>query len=97
MLGRVVTSRAGRDRGDRYVVVGTLGDDMVLVADGEKRGIARPKKKNVKHLVLHDVAPALAERLAQGEMPRDEEIREVLARAAGAEPQPAGEAAGTEG
>ena len=37
MLGQVVTSRAGRDRGDRYVVVEILGDDMVLVVDGEKR------------------------------------------------------------
>ena len=95
MLGRVVTSRAGRDRGDRYVVVGTLGEDMVLVADGEKRGIDRPKKKNVKHLILHDVAPPLAAKLAQGETPRDEEIRQALAQGAPEEPQPAGEAAGT--
>ncbi len=95
MLGRVVTSRAGRDRGDRYVVIGTLGEDMVLVADGEKRGVDRPKKKNVKHLILHDVAPALAAKLAQGETLRDEEIRQALALAAGAESPPAGATAGT--
>ncbi len=84
LLGRVVTSKAGRDRGDRYVVVATAGADMVLVADGQRRGMDRPKKKNVKHLTLHDPAPALAEKLAHGERPRDEEIREALAGAPGA-------------
>ncbi|MBI3975667.1 MAG: KOW domain-containing RNA-binding protein [Armatimonadetes bacterium] len=98
LLGRVVTSRAGRDRGDRYVVVAALGVDMVLVSDGARRGMDRPKKKNVKHLIVHEVAPALAARLAQGETPRDEEIRLALAEAVGApdaggERRAAGEAA----
>jgi hypothetical protein len=84
LLGRVATSRAGRDRGDRYIVVATLGDDMVLVADGERRGMGRPKKKNVKHLILHDVAAGLAAKLHAGTMPRDEEIRLALAEAASA-------------
>ncbi|MGH2452457.1 MAG: KOW domain-containing RNA-binding protein [bacterium] len=84
LLGRVVTSKAGRDRGDRYVVVAALGEDTVLVADGQRRGMDRPKKKNVKHLILHEAAPQLAGKLAQGERPRDEEIRGALADAAGA-------------
>jgi len=84
LVGRVVTSRAGRDRGDRYVVVGILGDDTVLVADGRRRGWDRPKKKNVKHLVVHDVAPAVATKLARGEALQDEEIRQALAASAGA-------------
>ncbi len=88
MLGRVVSSRAGRDRGDRYVVVETLGDDMVLVADGEKRGIGRPKRKNVKHLILHDVAPDLAAKLRHGQALRDEEIRLALASSASATEEP---------
>ncbi|HEV8339903.1 MAG TPA: KOW domain-containing RNA-binding protein [bacterium] len=97
LLGRVVTSKAGRDRGDRYVVVATLGADMVLVADGQRRGMDRPKKKNVKHLILHDAAPALAEALARGERPRDEVIRTALADTAGdapSQPTPASGATG---
>lgn len=93
LLGRVVTSKAGRDRGDRYVVVATLGADMVLVADGQRRGMDRPKKKNVKHLTLHDAVPALADALARGERPRDEVIRMALADAAPAAqtaPEPGG-------
>ncbi len=93
LLGRVVTSKAGRDHGDRYVVVATLGTDMVLVADGQRRTMDRPKKKNVKHLTLGDPVPALAEALARGERPGDEAIRMVLASAA--QPMPESDAAGS--
>lgn len=75
----VVTSRAGRDAGDRYVVVGTAGEDMVLVADGRRRGAGRPKRKNVKHLVVHGPAGPVAGRLREGEAVTDEELRAVLA------------------
>jgi ribosomal protein L14E/L6E/L27E len=95
MIGHVVTSRAGRDRGDRYVVIAALGEDMVLVADGEKRAVDRPKKKNVKHLIVHSAAPSLAEQLAAGQPVRDEEIRQALAQAAAAERPPGVAAAGT--
>ncbi|MBI3997550.1 MAG: KOW domain-containing RNA-binding protein [Armatimonadetes bacterium] len=74
----VVTSRAGRDAGDRYVVVGTAGGEMVLVADGRRRGADRPKKKNVKHLQVHGPAGALAARLRDGGRATDEELRDVL-------------------
>lgn len=47
--GMVVISRAGRDKGYPLAVVGTDGD-FVLVADGKERPLARPKKKNPKHL-----------------------------------------------
>lgn len=74
----VVTSRAGRDAGDRYVVVAVAGDDMVLVADGGRRGAGRPKRKNVKHLVVHGPAQAIAGRLRDGQAVSDEELREAL-------------------
>ncbi len=75
----VVTSRAGRDAGDRYVVVGTAGEDMVLVADGRRRGAGKPKRKNVKHLTVHGPAGPVAGRLREGEAVTDEELRAVLA------------------
>jgi len=79
LIGMVVTSRAGRDAGDRYVVVGTAGEGMVLVADGRRRGAGRPKRKNVKHLVVHGPAGPVAGRLCEGEAVTDEELRAVLA------------------
>lgn len=80
MVGMVVTSRAGRDVGDRYVVVGAEGDDMVLVADGRRRSTGRPKRKNVKHLAVHGPAGTIAERLREGRAITDEDLRAVLTR-----------------
>src|SRR5574341_826383 len=78
LVGMVVTSRAGRDAGDRYVVVATAGADMVLVADGHRRGLARPKRKNTKHLVVHGPAAGLADRLRAGGQVTDEQLRDAL-------------------
>lgn len=79
MVGMVVTSRAGRDAGERYVVVGTAGDDMVLVADGRRRSAGRPKRKNAKHLAVHGQAGPIAERLREGRAVTDEDLRAALA------------------
>jgi hypothetical protein len=78
LVGMVVTSRAGRDEGDRYVVIAASGDDMALVADGRRRGAGRPKRKNVKHLVVHGPASGLIARLRAGEAVTDEELRDAL-------------------
>lgn len=81
LVGMVVTSRAGRDAGDRYVVIGTAGADVVLVADGRRRTADRPKKKNVKHVVAHGPAEPLAARLREGGVATDEELRAAIAAA----------------
>ena len=49
MVGRVVCSTAGRDKGKFLVVVG-FSDEYPLVADGKERPLKRPKLKNPKHL-----------------------------------------------
>jgi ribosomal protein L14E/L6E/L27E len=77
----VVTSRAGRDAGDHYIVVAVSGSDMVLVADGRRRGLDRPKRKNVKHLVVHGPAGSIAERLRAGQAITDQELRDALSAA----------------
>ena len=77
-VGMIATSRAGRDAGDRYVVVGLVEGDTVLVADGRKRGIERPKRKNIKHLVVHGPAHGVAERLRNGQQVTDEDLRATL-------------------
>lgn len=78
-LGRVVCSRAGRDKGQYYVVVRIIDDRFVEVADGLKKKVASPKKKNVRHLVVQDqVAVEVARKLAAGQKVDDAEIRSVL-------------------
>ena len=47
--GKSVRSRAGRDHGRLYVVL-DWNERWVFVANGSKRSIANPKKKNIQHL-----------------------------------------------
>ena len=49
--GEIVESVQGKDKGNYYVVCEVCAH-CVLVADGIKRKLANPKKKNVKHLRL---------------------------------------------
>lgn len=81
-IGRVVHSRAGRDRGRALVVVALEGEDFVRVADGDLRKLDGPKRKKAKHLrgtplVLTDIAG----RIGQGKPVLDAEIRKALEEA----------------
>ena len=49
MVGRIVCSKAGRDKGYFMVVVESK-EDCVFVCDGKERPLERPKRKNIKHL-----------------------------------------------
>ena len=51
-LGGICVSLQGRDIHSAYVIVGILPDSFVLVADGKGKTLARPKRKNLKHLYL---------------------------------------------
>ncbi len=49
MVGSIVCSKAGRDKG-YFMVVVSESDSTVLVCDGKERPLERPKHKNVKHI-----------------------------------------------
>ena len=51
MIGRIVCSKAGRDK-DKFLVIVGENDKSFLVADGKERPLERPKMKNKKHLAL---------------------------------------------
>ena len=53
MIGSVVISVAGRDKGKYMVVVGEK-DGCFLVANGKERRLDNPKPKNHKHIVSTD-------------------------------------------
>ena len=72
--GRIARSLAGRDQGRLFVVIREVDEDFVLIADGELRGVARPKKKRRKHL---RATASIMELPAQRE-PQDFEIRSAL-------------------
>ncbi len=48
-VGNAVYSRAGRDKGELFIVLKVEGD-YVYLADGKKRRVSNPKKKKIKHL-----------------------------------------------
>ena len=48
--GTVVIASAGKEKGGLYVVTEVLDPRFVLIADGRRRPIEKPKKKNIAHL-----------------------------------------------
>ncbi|MFS8523817.1 MAG: KOW domain-containing RNA-binding protein [Limnochordales bacterium] len=77
--GRLVTSKAGRDRGKPMLVYRVLDDGFVLVVDGEGRSVAKPKRKNPRHLQPHSlVADELGAKWRRGETADDAEVRAAL-------------------
>jgi ribosomal protein L14E/L6E/L27E len=48
-IGSPVIALAGRDKGSLFVAVGISGG-FVYIADGRKRKLEKPKRKNVKHI-----------------------------------------------
>lgn len=51
VLGMVVKSNAGHDKGLYFVVVGQR-DNMLLIADGKRRRVLKPKLKKPRHLIF---------------------------------------------
>lgn len=49
--GRIMRSKAGRDKGRFLVLVG-CEDGVCYVCDGKERPLERPKRKNIRHLAL---------------------------------------------
>lgn len=96
-LGQLVFSKAGRDVGRPFIVVGVYGDRFVLVADGDARRVASPKKKNVRHLQpTRRVHAALAARLQAGDPVTDAEVQAAL-RELAETPDGDGDGRGAEG
>jgi ribosomal protein L14E/L6E/L27E len=79
MLGKVVYSKNGRDKGTMFVVVGVVNERLVLLADGDLRKIENPKVKNIKHVQLTRMkADDVITYLNRGEKPDNHIIRKIL-------------------
>ena len=69
--GRIVLSRAGRDKGYLLVVVGE-DNGFLLVADGKERPIEKPKRKNIKHISFTE------KRLSKDELVSNKSLRKAF-------------------
>jgi len=78
-IGSVVISKAGRDQGRLFLVVGEVDADFVMIANGDLRKLDRLKKKRRKHLKpTGTVVRALRDRISNGEKVEDHELRAWL-------------------
>lgn len=78
-LGQIVYSKAGRDAGKRFVVVGVVDEAHVLISDGNLRRIEKPKRKKTKHLELaEDKVATLSDKLVNKLKVTNSEIRKAL-------------------
>lgn len=65
-IGQVVRSKAGRDNGEAFVVVGTE-DNYVYIADGATRKLENPKRKKIKHIQgSYNVSEEIAAEIENG-------------------------------
>lgn len=77
--GWLVQSRQGRDQGKFYLVVSIAADGFVLVTDGAKRPLSRPKRKNPKHLLAWGpLNCSVGESMRTGDKVTDAQISETL-------------------
>lgn len=54
MIGTVVKSKMGRDKGKFYIVTNIIDEYFIHVADGRKKLYEKPKRKSKKHIEVVD-------------------------------------------
>ena len=78
-VGRVVLSKAGRDRGHVFVVMELLDECHVTIANGCQRKVDNPKKKKIKHLVAKpEIIEEIREKIFAKKRIFDSEVRNKL-------------------
>lgn len=73
LRGQVIKSTAGRDKGYLMSVVSS-DEKYIYVCDGKERRLAKPKRKNPKHIEF------LKEILSERQMNSDKALRKALAQ-----------------
>ena len=76
--GRVVISTQGHDKDRWYAIVSVLDEKNMLVCDGDTRKLAKPKKKQVKHLRALPLTIQVEGCGASGGPLADSDIRKAL-------------------
>ena len=83
--GWIVRATAGRDRDGIFCVIGVEQETgLLLLADGKRRKVSRPKRKKLGHVKpltdhLHGFDHPAMQKLTQGEALSDKELRRALA------------------
>lgn len=87
--GQLVEPKAGRDSGSFYLVIDVIDGKYVLAVDGMVRRLENPKKKNIKHLIIHpQIAGEIVDKLKSGQRISNAEIRRAILRLMGNAEEP---------
>ncbi len=79
LIGTIAYSKAGRDKGNCYIVIEQLDKEYVLLADGRLKTADRPKKKKIKHLnITNEIAVELRGLIMAKDNSLDSAIRKFL-------------------
>ncbi|MBQ7572919.1 MAG: KOW domain-containing RNA-binding protein [Clostridia bacterium] len=82
-VGSLVISKAGRDKGDMFIVL-SISDGFAYLANGELRKVDRPKKKKLKHLQgTNMVSEFIANKIEVIGKVTNSEVRKALAQSGG--------------
>ena len=71
LRGFFAESRAGHDKGEVFIIIGNTAE-YADIADGKSRTISKPKRKNLKHLMIRK------EKLAENTTFSNEEIKYAI-------------------
>ncbi|AEE97305.1 KOW domain-containing RNA-binding protein [Mahella australiensis] len=78
-IGQVVRSKAGRDKGRYFIVIGIEGSDYAFIADGVLRKVENPKKKKLKHLeIKNELIGEIKEKISNSKRLSNSDIRKAL-------------------
>lgn len=79
VLGQLVVSTAGRDKGRKFIVLKIIDQNHVYISDGDLRKVEKPKKKKLKHIKATGIiADTLRGKLKHNEIVENFEIRSFL-------------------
>jgi ribosomal protein L14E/L6E/L27E len=79
LIGKVVLSKAGRDKKHLYVIVRQINDDYVLLSNGNTKSMDMPKKKKIKHLsILENVDNEIISLIKSSNKSTDLKIKRFL-------------------
>lgn len=54
-VGQVVKATSGKEKDKLFFIIKIVDHQYVLIADGKKRKLGKPKLKKVKHLEIYNV------------------------------------------
>lgn len=79
MVGKLISSKAGHDKDEIYMII-KEEKNFVFVVDGIRKKIDLPKRKNKKHIQIinQEIDVELVNKLQNNIPVRDEEIKRVI-------------------